>query len=85
MNVDIQHIDESNNTIQKAGLFIRFVSRVTIFLDGRFVGNVIVEDKGQPWDLMDIMNNVTSVHNCVEHQNQKCGIGTAFDSLNREK
>lgn len=46
---------------------------------------MIVEDKGQPWDLMDIMNNVTSVHNCVEHQNQKCGIGTAFDSLNREK
>ncbi|XP_018566931.1 mitogen-activated protein kinase kinase kinase kinase 5 isoform X3 [Anoplophora glabripennis] len=66
VNVDIQHIDESNNTIQKTA-------------------NVIVEDKGQPWDLMDIMNNVTSVHNCVEHQNQKCGIGTAFDSLNREK
>lgn len=34
---------------------------------------------------MDIMNNVTSVHSCGEHLNRKCGIGTAFDSLNREK
>nr|CAH7723974.1 unnamed protein product [Callosobruchus chinensis] len=46
--------------------------------------NIIVEDKTKPWDVMDIMNNVTSVHNCVEHQNKKCGIGAAFDSLNRD-
>lgn len=45
----------------------------------------IAEDVNKPWDIMDIMNNVTTVHNCVEHQNQKCGIGNAFDSLNREK
>lgn len=31
------------------------------------------------------MNNVSSVHNCAEHQNQQCGLGTAFDSLSREK
>lgn len=43
------------------------------------------EDVSKAWDIMDIMNNVTTVHNCVEHQNQKYGIGTAFDSLNREK
>ncbi|XP_050517082.1 mitogen-activated protein kinase kinase kinase kinase 5 isoform X10 [Diabrotica virgifera virgifera] len=49
------------------------------------IPTVIVEEKQPQWDLMDIMNNVTSVHNCVEHQNQKCGIGNAFDSLNREK
>ncbi|XP_072399001.1 mitogen-activated protein kinase kinase kinase kinase 5 isoform X5 [Diabrotica undecimpunctata] len=48
------------------------------------IPTVIVEEKQPQWDLMDIMNNVTSVHNCVEHQNQKCGIGNAFDSLNRE-
>ncbi|XP_068897336.1 mitogen-activated protein kinase kinase kinase kinase 5 isoform X6 [Tenebrio molitor] len=46
--------------------------------------NALPRDK-QPWDVTDIMNNVTTVHNCVEHQNKKCGIGTAFDSLNREK
>nr|CAI5827793.1 unnamed protein product [Callosobruchus analis] len=46
--------------------------------------NIIVEDKTKPWDVMDIMNNVSSVHNCVEHQNKKCGIGAAFDSLNRD-
>lgn len=34
---------------------------------------------------MDIMNNVTTVHSCAEHSNRKCGIGTAFDSLNRDK
>lgn len=49
------------------------------------IPTVIVEEKQPQWDLMDIMNNVTSVHNCAEHQNQKCGIGNAFDSLNREK
>ncbi|XP_056632164.1 mitogen-activated protein kinase kinase kinase kinase 5 isoform X8 [Diorhabda sublineata] len=49
------------------------------------IPTVIVEEKQPQWDLMDLMNNVTSVHNCVEHQNQKCGIGNAFDSLNREK
>ncbi|KAJ8920015.1 hypothetical protein NQ315_006546 [Exocentrus adspersus] len=65
VHVDKHHMDEANNTIQKAA-------------------NAPAGDKEQPWDLMDIMNNVTSVHNCVEHQNQKCGIGTAFDSLNRE-
>lgn len=43
------------------------------------------EDVSNAWDIMDIMNNVSSVHNCVEHKNQKCGIGSAFDSLNREK
>ncbi|XP_056632159.1 mitogen-activated protein kinase kinase kinase kinase 5 isoform X3 [Diorhabda sublineata] len=48
------------------------------------IPTVIVEEKQPQWDLMDLMNNVTSVHNCVEHQNQKCGIGNAFDSLNRE-
>ncbi|XP_076262755.1 MAP4K3-like protein hppy isoform X3 [Rhynchophorus ferrugineus] len=47
--------------------------------------NEVVEDPTQPWNLTDVMNNVTSVHNCVEHQNKKWGIGTAFDSLNREK
>lgn len=49
------------------------------------VPNVIIEEKPNSWDLMDIMNNVTSVHNCMDHQNQKYGMGTAFDSLNREK
>lgn len=44
-----------------------------------------MDDEIKPWDIMDIMNNVTTVHNCVEHKNQRCGIGTAFDSLNREK
>lgn len=43
------------------------------------------EDVTKAWDIMDIMNNVTTVHNCAEHKNQKCGIGNAFDSLNREK
>lgn len=47
--------------------------------------NVIIEEKPNSWDLMEIMNNVTSVHNCMDHQNQKYGMGTAFDSLNREK
>lgn len=45
----------------------------------------LTEDVNKAWDIMDIMNNVTSVHNCAEHKNQKCGIGNAFDSLNREK
>lgn len=44
-----------------------------------------IDEPAQPWNVTDIMNNVTSVHNCVEHQNKKWGIGTAFDSLNREK
>ncbi|XP_066256375.1 mitogen-activated protein kinase kinase kinase kinase 5 isoform X2 [Euwallacea similis] len=44
----------------------------------------VSEEQNQPWNLTDIMNNVTSVHNCVEHQNKKWGIGAAFDSLNRE-
>lgn len=43
------------------------------------------DDVNKAWDIMDIMNNVSSVHNCIEHKNQKCGIGSAFDSLNREK
>lgn len=43
------------------------------------------EDISKPWDFMDIMNNVTAVHNCIEHKNQRCGIGTAFDSIHREK
>ncbi|XP_030763049.1 mitogen-activated protein kinase kinase kinase kinase 5 isoform X4 [Sitophilus oryzae] len=47
--------------------------------------NEVVDDPTQPWNLTDVMNNVTSVHNCVEHQNKKWGIGAAFDSLNREK
>ncbi|XP_060519377.1 mitogen-activated protein kinase kinase kinase kinase 5 isoform X2 [Cylas formicarius] len=47
-------------------------------------GDAMVEEKRRPWDLMDVMNNVTSVHNCIEHQNKKWGIGTAFDSLSRE-
>lgn len=49
------------------------------------IPNVIIEEKSNPWDMMDIMNNVTSVHNCMDHQNQKYGMGAAFDSLNREK
>lgn len=49
------------------------------------IPTVIIEEKQPQWDLMDIMNNVTSVHNCAEHQNKKCGIGNAFDSLIREK
>ncbi|XP_065160120.1 mitogen-activated protein kinase kinase kinase kinase 5 isoform X3 [Atheta coriaria] len=68
---DIECIDESNNTLQKPG-----------------PSNNILEDEletPQQWDIMDIMNNVTTVHSCGEHQNQMCGIGTAFDSLNREK
>lgn len=43
------------------------------------------DDINKAWDIMDIMNNVTSVHSCAEHQNKQCGIGTAFDSLSREK
>lgn len=39
----------------------------------------------EPWDIMDIMNNVTSVHSCAEHRNQQCGLGAAFDSLHRDK
>ncbi|CAH1978926.1 unnamed protein product [Acanthoscelides obtectus] len=61
-------IDDSNNTLHRPG-----------------PPNIIVEDqKTKQWDVMDLMNNVTSVHNCVEHQNKKCGIGAAFDSLNRD-
>ncbi|XP_044254721.1 mitogen-activated protein kinase kinase kinase kinase 5 isoform X2 [Tribolium madens] len=52
-------------------------------LQGTGATNALPRDK-QSWDVTDIMNNVTTVHNCVEHQNKKCGIGTAFDSLNRE-
>ncbi|XP_049819069.1 mitogen-activated protein kinase kinase kinase kinase 5 isoform X2 [Aethina tumida] len=44
-----------------------------------------INESSQQWDLMDIMNNVKSVHECGEHANKKCGMGTAFDSLNREK
>ncbi|KAL1516557.1 hypothetical protein ABEB36_000461 [Hypothenemus hampei] len=47
--------------------------------------NTADKEENHPWNLTDIMNNVTSVHNCVEHQNQKWGIGAAFDSLGREK
>ncbi|CAG9816272.1 unnamed protein product [Phaedon cochleariae] len=68
-NSEMDRIDEANNTLLRASE----------------LPSVIVEEKSQPWDVMDIMNNVTSVHICVEHQNQKCGIGNAFDSLNREK
>ncbi|XP_031356192.1 mitogen-activated protein kinase kinase kinase kinase 5 isoform X4 [Photinus pyralis] len=66
---DIESIDEANNTLQRA---------VGPSNDG-------VGDQSKVWDIMDIMNNVTTVHNCAEHKNQKCGIGNAFDSLNREK
>lgn len=45
----------------------------------------MTEDASKAWDIMDIMNNVTQVHNCAEHQNKKYGMGNAFDSLNREK
>ncbi|XP_063995840.1 mitogen-activated protein kinase kinase kinase kinase 5 isoform X14 [Diachasmimorpha longicaudata] len=31
------------------------------------------------WDIMDIMNNVKTVHNCDVHPD--CGIGTAFDDV----
>lgn len=56
-----------------------------IFVCVSEIPNVIIEEKSNPWDMMDIMNNVTSVHNCMDHQNQKYGMGAAFDSLNREK
>ncbi|XP_045475527.1 mitogen-activated protein kinase kinase kinase kinase 3-like isoform X2 [Harmonia axyridis] len=68
VDVDIENIDEVNNTLQRSG--------PCISSNG---------DKPENWDVMDIMNNVTTVHNCVEHQNEKCGLGVAFDSLNREK
>ncbi|XP_045462706.1 mitogen-activated protein kinase kinase kinase kinase 3 isoform X2 [Harmonia axyridis] len=67
VDVDIENIDEVNNTLQRSG--------PCISSNG---------DKPENWDVMDIMNNVTTVHNCVEHQNKKCGLGVAFDSLNRE-
>lgn len=52
-------------------------------LHGNDIGST--GDKVAPkWDVTDIMNNVTSVHTCAEHQNKKCGLGVAFDSLNRE-
>ncbi|CAG9856132.1 unnamed protein product [Phyllotreta striolata] len=70
-NSDIDCIDEVNNTLQRS--------------NSKDIPAVIIEEKQPQWDLTDIMNNVTSVHNCIEHQNQKCGIGNAFDSLNREK
>ncbi|CAH0546153.1 unnamed protein product [Brassicogethes aeneus] len=66
---DISHLDEANNTLQRTGPS----------------GASVRDQSPQPWDLMDIMNNVTAVHECGEHQNKKCGIGNAFDSLNREK
>ncbi|KAK9885797.1 hypothetical protein WA026_013666 [Henosepilachna vigintioctopunctata] len=68
VDVDIENIDEANNTLQRSG--------PCIGANG---------EKPENWDVMDIMNNVTTVHNCVEHQNKKCGLGIAFDSLNREK
>lgn len=40
------------------------------------------EDLDKSWDIKDIMNNV---HTCGEHLDQPCGLGTAFDSLSREK
>lgn len=43
------------------------------------------DEIGKSWDILDIMNNVSSVHSCGEHQNQQCGLGAAFDSLTREK
>ncbi|XP_017778036.1 PREDICTED: mitogen-activated protein kinase kinase kinase kinase 5 isoform X3 [Nicrophorus vespilloides] len=66
---DIECIDEANNT-----------------LHNRPAGpsSDIPDESTKAFDIMDIMNNVTSVHKCMEHQNQRCGIGTAFDSLNRE-
>ncbi|KAL3284790.1 hypothetical protein HHI36_018932 [Cryptolaemus montrouzieri] len=68
IDVDIENIDDANNTLQR--------------LAPRISAN---GEKPENWDVMDIMNNVTTVHNCVEHQNKKCGLGIAFDSLNREK
>ncbi|RZC38645.1 mitogen-activated protein kinase kinase kinase kinase 5, partial [Asbolus verrucosus] len=62
----------------------RIASRLTSRPKPQRAANVLPHEK-QSWDVTDIMNNVTTVHNCVEHQNKKCGIGTAFDSLNREK
>ncbi|XP_044599601.1 mitogen-activated protein kinase kinase kinase kinase 5 isoform X3 [Cotesia glomerata] len=41
-------------------------------------------DGGNPvWDIMDIMNNVKTVHNCDVHPD--CGIGTAFDDVPENK
>ncbi|XP_076163190.1 MAP4K3-like protein hppy isoform X3 [Ptiloglossa arizonensis] len=35
-------------------------------------------DSSPAWDIMDIMNNVKAVHNCVHPD---CGIGTAFEDV----
>ncbi|XP_033211273.1 mitogen-activated protein kinase kinase kinase kinase 5 isoform X2 [Belonocnema kinseyi] len=36
-------------------------------------------DSSPAWDIMDIMNNVKTVHNCDVHPD--CGIGTAFEDV----
>ncbi|XP_022912340.2 mitogen-activated protein kinase kinase kinase kinase 5 isoform X2 [Onthophagus taurus] len=65
---EIQNLDDVNNTLHRPGPSNNGTD-----------GNV-----NKAWDIMDIMNNVKTVHPCAEHQNQKYGIGNAFDSLNRE-
>ncbi|XP_018336102.1 mitogen-activated protein kinase kinase kinase kinase 5 isoform X3 [Agrilus planipennis] len=65
----IDSIDEVNNTLQRPGPS----------------QNSKESANKDVMDIMDIMNNVTTVHTCAEHKNKKCGMGNAFDSLNREK
>ncbi|XP_076644038.1 MAP4K3-like protein hppy isoform X1 [Halictus rubicundus] len=50
-----------------------------INLDGTLQREVISPsvDGSPAWDIMDIMNNVKTVHNCDAHPD--CGIGTAFE------
>ncbi|XP_016905774.1 mitogen-activated protein kinase kinase kinase kinase 5 isoform X6 [Apis cerana] len=52
-----------------------------INLDGTLQRDVISPsvDTNPSWDIMDIMNNVKSVHNCDVHPD--CGIGTAFEDV----
>ncbi|XP_044008476.1 mitogen-activated protein kinase kinase kinase kinase 5 isoform X3 [Aphidius gifuensis] len=38
-----------------------------------------IDTNNSVWDIMDIMNNVKTVHNCDVHPD--CGIGTAFDDV----
>ncbi|XP_006558878.1 mitogen-activated protein kinase kinase kinase kinase 5 isoform X7 [Apis mellifera] len=52
-----------------------------INFDGTLQRDVISPsvDTNPSWDIMDIMNNVKSVHNCDVHPD--CGIGTAFEDV----
>ncbi|XP_034948366.1 mitogen-activated protein kinase kinase kinase kinase 5 isoform X2 [Chelonus insularis] len=54
-----------------------------INLDGgtllRDAASLPIDKDNAVWDIMDIMNNVKTVHNCDVHPD--CGIGTAFDDV----